>query len=61
MMVLTRAQREAIRKLWYRSPDGEYSYLAFRRRFHPGIGGDYVFGHWVGMYVGIEPDGHTHT
>jgi len=63
---LTKQQREAVKRLYDRSPDGAFSYLNFRRRFRLySIGssglGDYIGGQWCGMFVGIETDGHTHT
>ena len=66
---ITRSQREAVKRLYDRSPDGAVSYLAFRRRFRLctvgvgtfGIFGDYIGGAWCGMFIGIETDGHTHS
>jgi hypothetical protein len=72
-MKLTKQQREAVKRLYDRSPDGAVSYLNFRRRFRlysswqvsesfgsSGLG-DYIGGQWCGMFIGIETDGHTHT
>lgn len=65
----TRAQREAVFKLFLRShPESKLSdgaatraaYRTFRRGFRWGFG-DYIGGIWAGMYVGIELDGHTHS
>ncbi len=62
MRTTTRAQREAVKRLFDRNPDGETSYRTFRRRFSWPIHADcYLFGKWCGMWVGIEWDGYTHT
>ena len=60
---LSKPQQRAIKKLYNQLEDSKKveSFLAFRRRVMPGIGGDYVGVVWCGMYVGIELDGHTHT
>ena len=58
--MITRDQREAIKRLYDRSPDGAVSYLAFRRRFRLCLG-DYIGAQWCGMFIGIETDGHTHS
>jgi len=58
MVKLTRAQRKALLKLYRRDERG-LTYRAFRRTVYPGHG--WVSVAWRGMYVGIEPDGHTHT
>jgi hypothetical protein len=67
MVWLTKAQREAVHKLYHRNKDGSTSYRAFRRRVVPGIcwkknePGSYVVIDWCRLCVGIELDGHTHT
>jgi hypothetical protein len=60
---LSKSQQRAVKNLYDRLEDNDdrESFLAFRRRVMPGIGGDYVGILWCGMYVGIELDGHTHT
>ena len=60
---LSKSQQRAVKNLYDRLEDNDdrESFLAFRRRVMPGIGGDYVGIPWCGMYVGIELDGHTHT
>ena len=60
---LSKSQQRAVKNLYDRleDTDDRESFLAFRRRVMPGIGGDYVGILWCGMYVGIELDGHTHT
>ena len=57
---ITRSQREAVKRLYDRSPDGAVSYLAFRRRFRLFFG-DYIGAEWCGMFIGIEEDGYTHS
>ena len=62
MVHTTRAQREALLKLYRRSPSGHENYLSFRRSLMFGFTADeYVGVMWCGMYVGIETDGYTHT
>ena len=61
---ITRSQREAVKRLYDRSPDGAVSYLAFRRRFIDySIGNidNYIGAQWCGMFIGIETDGYTHS
>ena len=68
MIKTTRAQRETLHRIWTRyhrpnetDPDQGESYRSFRRRVSCGFG-------WVGiepipggLYIGIEPDGFSHT
>lgn len=58
-MTLTRAQRVAIRRVYLRSADNAPTYLAFRRRIQPGPG--CILLPWCGMWLGVEPDGYTHS
>lgn len=58
---MTRAQRLAIRQKWKVNRDGAESYRAFFCRFQRDICGDYLLGRWCGMWLGIEPDGYTHS
>lgn len=70
-MVTTRAQREALWRLFCRDYDPSYEsgtillrrYRAFRRKFRfAGLGSDrYLFGQLWGMWLGIERDGYTHS
>ena len=72
----TRLQREALKKVWDRDlpspwgwgPEQEYpciahyeprSYLEFRRTVEPGPG--CIMLPWRNMWLGIEPDGYTHS
>ena len=77
MVKLTRAQRVALKAVfdrgpiknpevavddyWYMYPDSiKYlSYRQFRRTVHPGP--DCIMVPWAGMWLGIEPDGYTHS
>jgi uncharacterized protein YjaZ len=63
MLVLTKPQRKAVHELYRRSADGASNYRTFRRRVKPMLfgGGAVCLPSWCGMYVGIEPDGYTHT
>lgn len=64
MITLTRAQREALKRVWQRlepTPSRRPSYLAFRRTVQPYIGGDCVLVPFAGMWLGIEKDGYTHS
>jgi len=57
-MVLTRLQREALKRTWLRDTQ-QISYREFRRGVLPGSG--CVMVRWCGMWLGIEPDGYTHS
>ena len=56
-MTLTKQQRQALKRVWLRT-EGT-SYLAFRRTVQPGWGCSMV--PFAGMWLGIEPDGYTHS
>jgi hypothetical protein len=60
---LNDAQYEAVNKLYRRSPDGSKDRREFFTRIQDcGIGSDRYAGiNWCGMFVGIEPNGYTHT
>lgn len=57
--MITEEQEEAVRRLHSRSADGSKTYEEFRERFVKK--GEFIGAQWCGMYVGIEPDGHSHT
>ena len=70
MTALTRPQREALKKVYHRAViaysmgpmrHGTYfmNYRAFRRTVQPGPG--CVMVPFAGMWLGIEPDGYTHS
>ncbi len=56
-MLLTKSQRAALHAVFTRMH--LTSYLAFRRTVQPGPGCIMVPFH--GMWLGIEPDGYTHS
>lgn len=69
-MILTRAQRCSLYKVWLRTVEagkaeihksGTFvpSYRMFRRRVQPGW--DCVMVPFAGMWLGIERDGYTHS
>jgi hypothetical protein len=57
-MILTKLQRAALKRVFCRDNQG-LSYRAFRRGVVPGHG--YILIKWSGMWLGIEPDGYTHS
>lgn len=72
MVRLTREQRVALFRVFCRCgldgnanrklPGGtvrEMSYRQFRKRVHGGSG--CIMVQWCGMWLGIEPDGYTHS
>jgi hypothetical protein len=66
MTILTRAQREALYRIYIRPVNGTTrtglrGYRSFRRMVsHDALMGC-VMVQWAGMWLGIEPDGHTHS
>jgi hypothetical protein len=71
-MILTKPQRRALKALFDRGPIWEtiasaasgcppMSYRRFRRRVQPEFGGSAILIHWCGIWVGIEPNGYTHS
>jgi hypothetical protein len=74
MLTLTRQQREALKRIFERFPlDANHdrikpgdpwtpiSYRQFRQAVQPVICDSAVMVHWCGMWLGIEPDGYTHS
>jgi len=58
--MITKAQQQALLAIWDRnSPTNPPTYLAFRRQVQPGPG--CILIPWSGMWLGIEPDGYTHS
>jgi hypothetical protein len=58
MIITTREQREALKRIWMRGTD-QRTYKQLRRDV---IGGhDCLMLHWAGMWLGIERDGYTHS
>jgi len=60
-MVITREQRQAIYRKYQRDNDGAATYRAFRSRVQGPMFGDVIMLPWLGMWLGIEADGHTHS
>lgn len=58
MVITTREQREALKRIWLRGAD-ERTYRQLRRDVLPGS--DCVMLQWAGMWLGIERDGYTHS
>ena len=67
-MLLTRPQREAAKRLYDRDSENfaklpglpeQESYREFRQRVLPGSG--CIMIPWCNMWMGIEPDGYTHS
>jgi hypothetical protein len=56
--VLTKAQRQSVYRLWLRD-EKKQPYRQFRRRVQPAYG-CVIINLW-GMWLGIEPDGYTHS
>jgi len=62
---MNRAQLESLYRVFCRDPDGAQSFLEFRRRALLGTAvkpeDRYFMIRWCGMWLGIEPDGYTHS
>lgn len=65
MIILTIEQKQALKKIYTRQSWDEAprfkSYLALRRAIVPAIFGDYIMIDMDYCWVGIEPDGYTHS
>lgn len=69
MIKITRAQREALREIYHRRQTPSYTYGAktwrgyrkFRSTARPDPMMGCVMVPWLGMWLGIEPDGYTHS
>jgi len=59
-MILTRKQREALKKIYDRGPL-PITYLQFRRTVQYAYHMDCAMVPWQGMWLGIEADGYTHS
>jgi hypothetical protein len=57
MLKLTRAQREAVKRVWLRLDN--VAYKTFRKTACAGPG--CIMIPFCNMWLGIEPDGHTHS
>jgi hypothetical protein len=59
---VTLKQAQAIKKVFMRNADGSPNLDHFRGKVTRGIGlGGCVMLPWCGMWLGIEPDGYTHS
>jgi len=58
-MKLSKEQQTALNRVWTRNNQGK-SYLAFRRSVCVSFD-NAVLVRWSGMWLGIEPDGYTHS
>ncbi len=60
---ITADQLRALRLKYQQNPDDAASFAQFKGRARPaGTGSDrYVMLPWCGMWLGIEPDGYTHS
>jgi hypothetical protein len=58
---INRSQREALHRVWLRT-DQALTYRQFRQKVQPMFCGDgAVMVQAFGMWLGIEPDGYTHS
>ena len=64
-MKITKAQSEALFRVYTRDKTVAPSFLAFRRQAYIGLfltpDAPVCFIQWKGMQLGIEPDGYTHS
>ena len=61
MINLTKPQRKALHTVWMRNSQGK-TYRQFRSTIQPELCGyGAVMVPWSGMWLGIEPDGYTHS
>ena len=58
---MNRQQLEALYRVFCRDPDGSQSFLAFRRRAMRATFDNSYMIRWCDMWLGIEPDGYTHS
>ena len=58
MIITTREQRAALKRIWMRGTDGR-TYKQLRRDVMGGH--DCLMLEWAGMWLGIERDGYTHS
>ena len=59
-MRLTKQQQRALLRVYNRDTTVAPSFLAFRRTVRSTVM-DCVMVQWGGMWLGIEPDGYTHS
>lgn len=58
-MLLTKQQRQALKRVFMRDAVNTTTYRRFRRTVQPGPG--CIMVPFAGMWLGIEPDGYTHS
>jgi len=58
MIKLTKPQRAAVYRKWSQNDQG-LTYRQFRATVQSGC--DCAMVYWSGMWLGIEPDGYTHS
>ena len=59
--MITRQQRVALHRVWMRDDQGQ-TYRQFRKSATTGMSMDEcVIIRWCGMWLGIEPEGYTHS
>jgi len=63
MITLTKKQRQAVKRIWLRQASANCltDYRTFRRRVHSGYGCVMIQPRDGGIWLGIEPDGYTHS
>jgi hypothetical protein len=59
MATLTKEQEQSVKRKWIQDDQG-MTYLQFRLTVIEGFD-DCVMVAWCGMWLGIEPDGYTHS
>ena len=61
MLTLTKPQRTSIHRKWVQESQS-LTYRQFRKTAQPQLFGDgAIMIKWCGMWLGIEPDGYTHS
>ena len=58
---MNKAQLQALHRVYLRDTSVAASFLAFRRTCKPALGLGCFMIYWKGMWLGIEPDGYTHS
>ena len=61
MIILTKPQRKALHRKWSQNDQG-LTYRQFRATVQSGYSFlGCVMVYWSGMWLGVEPDGYTHS
>lgn len=58
---LSTAEHEALRKVFDRDHDGAFDFQAFVTRARRDAIMGCIMVPWCGMWLGVEPDGYTHS